>query len=346
MKKHILLLLLPLLLASCNGEGTSSNASSTSSKEPSQAIVVDRYVSDVASTAPFMVAGMDGDKKVDYVISSHPVIFSAMSNENKKTNLSIYASVAEKFSQKYATEGFPQAGLFIKTELYNQYVSHDESTVTKVNSFLGSFDAACKDLASGGTQAVAALNSYSSNVEEQKTRFGFASGVIKNVQKDNGLAFLEHEKNPDVAGLEKFSAPLSISIQESDLATSLYDPTKKFDTKAESLEFKVTCPKGAPAAAFASFAASEDLNLTTPDNVKGAFSTKNSDFIVFDSVNGVKLSKANQNAYKLVRMVTFGNLYIVSTGNDEDNTLSNDDYIVSYGENLVPDLAFKAVYGA
>ena len=73
--------------------------------------------------------------------------------------------------------------------------------------------------------------------------------------------------------------------------------------------------------------------------------TKNSDFIVFDSVNGVKLSKANQNAYKLVRMVTFGNLYIVSTGNDEDNTLSNDDYIVSYGENLVPDLAFKAVYG-
>ena len=44
-------------------------------------------------------------------------------------------------------------------------------------------------------------------------------------------------------------------------------------------------------------------------------------------------------------MATFGNLYIVATGNDEDNTLSNDDYIVSYGENLVPDLAFKAVYG-
>lgn len=106
MKKQILLLLLPLLLASCNGEATSSNASSTSSQEPSQAIVVDRYVSDVASTAPFMVAGIDGDKKVDYVISSHPVIFSAMSNENKKTNISIYASVAEKFSQKYSTEGF------------------------------------------------------------------------------------------------------------------------------------------------------------------------------------------------------------------------------------------------
>lgn len=339
MKKHLLLLLAPVMLSAC------ASNSSTSPIIESKAIEIDHYVADVASTAPFMVAGVDGENKVDYVVSSYPVIFAANNNANKKTELSIYANVADKFSKKFSTEGFPQAGLFIKTELYNQYVSGDEATVKNVNEFLGAYDAAALDLVEGGTEAVANITKYSSDTTEQSARFGFAAGVIKSVQKKNGLAFLEHSKNPDAEELKKFSSPLSISITESDLASSLYDPTKKFNTVAESLNFNVTCPKGAPAAAFAAFAADEKLNLTTPDNVKGAFSTKTSDFIVFDAVNGVKLSKANDNAYKLVRMVTFGNLYIVATGNDEDDIMTNDDYIVSYGEGLVPDLAFKAVYG-
>ena len=43
-------------------------------------------------------------------------------------------------------------------------------------------------------------------------------------------------------------------------------------------------------------------------------------------------------------MVTFGNLYLLGTGNDEDQKLSEDDVILGFGENLIPDLAFKAVY--
>ena len=74
------------------------------------------------------------------------------------------------------------------------------------------------------------------------------------------------------------------------------------------------------------------------------FVNKNADFVIFDAVNGVKQSKLNNNSYKLVRMVTFGNLYIVATGNDEDQKISDEDMIVSYGEGLVPDLAFKAVF--
>ena len=43
-------------------------------------------------------------------------------------------------------------------------------------------------------------------------------------------------------------------------------------------------------------------------------------------------------------MLTFGNLYVVATGNDDNDHLDESDLIVGYGENLVPDLAFKAVY--
>lgn len=350
MKKSISLIITSFALVAC-GTNTSSTLSSSSQNNSSSSlapVTVDRYVSDVASTAPFMVSGVDGENKVDYVVSSYPVIFNAMNNANKKTNLSIYASVAGEFSKKYSTEGFPQAGLFIKSELYDKYVQNDETIKANVDSFFASYDRAVTDLVNGGDEAVKALNAYSSNVEEQATRFGFNANVIKNVQKENYLSFIEHSKNPDAEGLKKFSAPLKISIEASDLATSLYDPSKSFTSteEFESLPFAITCPKGAPAASFAQYAADEKLDITSPDNVKAAFSKKTSDFIVFDAVNGVKLSKANANAYKLVRMVTFGNLYLVATGNDTDNTLTDDDYVVSYGEGLVPDLAFKAVYNA
>ncbi len=341
MKKQWALLLATTFLASC---GTTANSDNSSQKQ--NGIHVDRYVSDVASTAPFMISGKDGDNKVDYVISSYPVIFSAMSNKEKKTNLSIYQNVAAEFSTKYQTEGFPQAGLFIKSELYNQYVSAQPAMVSDVDAFLTAFDASIKDLKEGGSQAVAAMNRYSDDLTMQATRFGFNANVIKNVQKENNLAFITHDKNPTAEQLEVFSAPLGINIKASDLATDLYNPTTKFEstTVLESLPFDVLCPKGAPAASFAAYAKSDKLNLTSPDNVRGGFATKTSDFIVFDAVNGVKLSKANDDSYKLVRMITFGNLYIVGTGNDEDGVFSDEDYIVSYGEGLVPDLAFKAVY--
>ncbi|MCR4699040.1 MAG: hypothetical protein K5762_06720 [Bacilli bacterium] len=343
MKKGIFLLLATCLLASCG-----SNTSSISSAEKENSITVDHYVSDVASTAPFMISGVDGEETVDYVISSYPVIFSAMSNKEKKTNLSIYKNVASEFSTKYSTEGFPQAGLFIKSELYNKYVAAEEKTLSNVDSFLTAFDAATADLKAGGTNAISAMTAYSEDLTQQATRFGFNANVIKNVQKENNLAFITHDKNPTAEQLGVFSAPLGINIAAGDLASSLYDPTKAFEstTALESLPYSVLCPKGAPAATFASFAADENLNLTSPDNVRGGFATKTSDFIVFDAVNGVKLSKANADSYKLVRMVTFGNLYIVATGNDEDGVLTDEDYIVSYGEGLVPDLAFKAVFNA
>lgn len=301
-------------------------------------ITIDKYTSDVSGTAPILVSGLIEGQKVDYVVSSQPVIFSAMSNQDKATNLTIYEDLAKSFGEKYGTNGFPQAGLFIKTSLL-------ESQENDIYSFLKAFDFATSDLVNGGDEAVNFINAYSTDVEQQKLRFNFSAGVIKNVQKTNGLAFVKAQNNPTVNDFVTFQEPLKINIGSSDL--SKYYSVRNFDQyqMMEELSFNVVCPKGAPAAALARYAASDNLNITSADNVKGAFTAGTADFIVFDSVNGVKLAKANGENYKLVRMVTYGNLYIVATGNDEDGVLTDDDYIVSYGEGLVPDLAFKAVYG-
>lgn len=312
----------------------------TNTESAKELIKPDYYVSDVAATASVMVSGKIEGKEVDYVISSYPVIFASMANSEKKTNLSIYADVKEEFSKKYSTSGFPQAGLFIKSELLN-----DTTKAAEINSFLKTFDTDVADLVNGGTQAVSFMNSYSSDSTVQSDRFGFKSQVIANIQKNNSLAFINREDNPNAAELKKFSEPLSINIEESDLGSYYSSEIPSSASVLTSTPFSIITPKGAPSAAFARYASdTANLSIAAPSQVSSTFTSKSSDFIIFDSVNGCKLAKKNSSSYKLVRMVTYGNLYIVATGNDKDGKMDEGDVIVGYGENLVPDLAFKAVY--
>lgn len=324
-------------LASCTSTSSSSfNNSSSDEKTP----YIDAYVSAVSDTAPILISGKYNSIDVDYVVSSYPVILQARTQSGKALTEAV--DIAEEFGKKYQTDGFPQAGLFIKTSIEN-----DQSQADNIISFLNSFDKATADLVNGGQKAVEYINSYNSDVEQQKLRFGFNAGVIKNSQAENKLAFITKEQNPSADQFKVFSEPLGVNIKEADL--SKYYPTnmtgQTSETEMDELAFKVTSPQGAPASAVAKYASSTNLEITQPAQVQAAFTKGESDFIIFDSVNGLKLSAKNGNNYKLVRMVTYGNLYVVSTGNDEDNKFSSDDYIVSYGQGLVPDLAFKAVYG-
>jgi len=350
MKKSLKIITIPLAalaLLSCTSSnekvGTSSSESITGSTDSQSSkekmpISVDKYVSAVSDTAPFLISGQDEGKNVDYVISSYPVIYSAMNNTNKKTNLSIYENIASKFGELYQAKGFPQAGLFIKSSLLE-----DTNSAAKIASFLSAFDALVTDLVSGGTKAVTALNNYG-DASAQASFFGFNANVIKGCQTNNALAFIEHTDNPTFAELSSLSSVLGTSFAESDLASDYYGKTLASTEEATTLDLSVITPQGAPAAAFSSFAGNENLTCAQPTVVSAAFTAGEKDVIVFDSVNGVKLAKKNNGNYKLARMVTYGNLYVVATGNDEDSVMDDEDYIVSYGEGLVPDLAFKAVY--
>ena len=340
-----------LLLVSC-GETTSSSTSgkdttidtpdvsSTDTEVQNNPIHVDTYVADVSATLPILKSGKLQGEDVDYVVSSYPVIFSAMSSTDKTTDLSIYSNVAEDFGKKYNTSGFPQAGLFIKSSLLENSDNNDN-----ILSFLKAFDEATLDLVNGGQKAVDYINAYDTDTAKQQQRFGYAAGVIKNVQKTNGLAFLSNEQNPSINELKGFKDSLNVDIEE-ELVSNQYKANISEEVKAaDELNFNVVAPMGAPNAALAKFASSDKLTLTAPANVSASLVKGEADFIIFDSVNALKLSKQNNSNYKLVRMVTYGNLYIVATGNDDNNELDDSDNIVSYGEGLVPDIAFKATYG-
>lgn len=340
--KKFPLFLLPFLLVGCQGIESSSNLSSendsTGTSESSSTVITPyAYVKDVSATSPILIAGQLEGVTIDYVVTSQPVLFAA---SQKNGNLSIYANIAAEFGEKYSTDGFPQAGLFIKKSL-----AEDTSKKEDIETFLSTFDTDIEDLISGGTNAVSYMNAYSTDTTVQQSRFGFAAGVISNVQKDNGLAIIGTDKQPSIEDFAKFKEPLGIDIQEENLSTYYSDyPTKE---ASDSLSFSVITPKGAPSAAFARYASDTDhFTAASPSDVQAAFQKKEADFIVFDSVNGLKLSAANDSAYLLVRMVTFGNLYLVSTGNDTNSTLDSTDKVVSYGEGLVPDLVYKSVYSA
>jgi hypothetical protein len=123
--------------------------SSSSAKE---AIQIDAYGSAVSDTAAVMIAGKSEGTNVDYVVSSQPVVFAAMA---KNKNLTIKADIANAFSEKFGTNGFPQAGLFIKKTL-----SDDTTKKGAIESFLKSYDTDVADLIAGGTATAALMDTY------------------------------------------------------------------------------------------------------------------------------------------------------------------------------------------
>ena len=179
-------------------------------------ITPDFYGADVSTTAPVMTSGKFEGQDIDYVVSSYPPIFAAM-NQNK--SLSVYANVAEKFGEEFHTDGFPQAGLFIKSSL-----EADGSKKDAIEKFLAQFDFDVQDLAENqADQAVSFLTEYG-DAAKQAERFGFNANVLKGVQKTNGLAFLTVDKNPSLEGNSVFEETLGYKLTES-LLSSFY-PSK------------------------------------------------------------------------------------------------------------------------
>lgn len=108
---------------------------------------------------------------------------------------------------------------------------------------------------------------------------------------------------------------------------------------------RIMCPTGAPSIALSSFSTYQNFETTAdPSLLMGYFASGNYDIIVAPTDVGVKA--INQGAdYQLAATITFGNFFLVSTGNDQNNTLENGDSIVLFQQNALPDKIFHYVYG-
>lgn len=112
----------------------------------------------------------------------------------------------------------------------------------------------------------------------------------------------------------------------------------------ENYTIKFIAPSGAPTIAFYNEALKGNLETNSvPSNVGAQLQSNTYGGVVFDFYNGLKSIKANQADYKLARIITGGNFYLV--GIDKTEAPTKDDYIVSFGQNLLPDLVYKTIYG-
>lgn len=298
-------------------------------------IKISAWGADVSSTKNVLETGLFEGDSYQYVVSSYPVI-TAVKNSNP--NIEIYENITTKFATKYSVKGFPQAGLFINSELENN--SDNEDLIT---SFLTLFDNTINSLVDEKLDVINYMNSYSTNLSDQNTYFGFNSNVLKSVIEGNKLNFINNTNNPSWEELKKFKDIFNYDFSEEKLSKYYL---KSFNNNVSDLSnLKISVPYGAPAASvlpltYINDSINKNVDFTTPINIRSSLLSGNKDFVIFDATTGINITSK----YKLVRMVTYGNLYLVSTGNDENKKLDTSDKIFGYGEDLIVGKVTKEVY--
>ena len=108
----------------------------------------------------------------------------------------------------------------------------------------------------------------------------------------------------------------------------------------------IISPTGAPAYAFYKEANNSNFETNAdPKNIVAMMTDAGGkDLVVIDTTSGVK-AIANGAPYKLAASLTFGNFFIASTGNDNNETMDPGDKIVLFNEKGTPDLLFHYLYG-
>ncbi len=121
--------------------------------------------------------------------------------------------------------------------------------------------------------------------------------------------------------------------------------SEKTSTTTNYDPINVLCPTGAPSLAFYNHLM--DNNFTTnsnPANIVSSMTKNGTDLVVIDLLKGIQAIN-NGAPYKLASCLTFGNFYIASTGNDNNETMDKNDNIVIFGKGQTPDYLFKYLYG-
>ena len=114
-----------------------------------------------------------------------------------------------------------------------------------------------------------------------------------------------------------------------------------------NLEVSVICPTGAPSLAFYNYATDSkfETNSNAQDGILPLIVKGEKDVVVLPTNAGIQAITKKNAPYKIAATITFGNVYIASTGHDADNTLNDGDYIILFSQGQVPDLLFHYIYG-
>ena len=125
--------------------------------------------------------------------------------------------------------------------------------------------------------------------------------------------------------------------------TSSESKAPEFDRSSLS----IITPTGAPALAFYNYAKSANFE-TNSDPATGILPLMVSgkkDVVVLPTNAGMQAIVNKKAEYQIAATITFGNFYLMSMGNDANNTLDADDTILLFQKGNVPDKIFHYVYG-
>ncbi len=277
----------------------------------------------------FALAGCNNNNQpseiyFDYIFTAQPVVFAT-----KAKNFPVFKNVQDDFIAK-TQKRIIQASVFV----------NKASDQNKVYSYL---DYLSSDI-SAGTGSPALIKTgieKAGSTEAQSAKFGVAAGAAFNVTKDgNGFSLGFEWTSAIKSQVENFMSVVEPSIQSID-NQYIFDKNDH-DLIADVSDVKVICPPGAPAVAFYNHA--EDNNFTTGAPLS-QFLTNNYDIIVAPTNDGLKKIIDEGANYQIAATITFGNMYVLSTGRDKDGIMNKGDHVLYFQKNGIPGKVFNYLYG-
>ena len=271
---------------------------------------------------------LDDNDVFDYIFTAQPVVAS--------TNSTIFRNVQTDFAIKSNNKKLTQASVFVRNDVdINKATSLLTKLKTDIESGINN-----PDLIAQGISSVGAAN-------EQTNKFGVPGAMAKKVTADsNGfsLGFIwGNEIKDDISSFVNLLTNNTLG----EVPDDVYFTPSTVDEETNYDDLKILAPTGAPSVAFYNFATNN--NFTTTSNPQEGlipqFKSNVYDIIAAPTQGGLTQIMKQNAAYKLAATITFGNFYIVATGNDNDGILNDGDKVLIFQENDIPGKVFKYTYG-
>jgi len=162
------------------------------------------------------------------------------------------------------------------------------------------------------------------------------SGSYSFSSSDSNIASVD--SNGLITALKKGEVTILVT-ENSGASNSL-----KISVNEGNEEFSLISPAGAPTLALYDTIAQKQGSETTSQVTQIPLALKSGtyNYVVFDSISALKLINAKAANYTYEMMLTGGNFHLAGFNTKEQPKVG--DKIVTFGQNLVPDLAFKTAY--
>ncbi|MDO4197874.1 MAG: hypothetical protein Q4D13_02640 [Erysipelotrichaceae bacterium] len=145
--------------------------------------------------------------------------------------------------------------------------------------------------------------------------------------------------------MKKLLVLLMVLMMLSGCSNSADSTPAAIDSEPDISHLTIVTPLGAPVLAFYDQIENENYSRVAANAIPALWTGEESpDILVCDLTSGVQAIR-NGADYKIGAIVTFGNLYIASTGKDDDGVISKGDKIVLFGnENAIPSKVWHYLY--